>query len=264
MAEKKGKCSLWEHPIAKLQSGDALWDDDFVEAMAKGEKPKSYDIDKIIVPIKKRVASPAKKESPDKENLKPVVVPKKMKTANLKDDGMYEEEDISKNEFTSNITAGKTGFLDECPLQKYIDAEYDSDGEKIIEKKYTPVKEHPELPPKKGAEFVNNSEDFRLSDYEGEEEPPKPAPPGACPHCRRSPCIVIDQDSCDEGHEIIDDMINDENEYENNNYRYALYRMYARQLRMTIRTILPRCVYNFVQKSFPEDNEEYTGFKERE
>jgi len=53
MAEEKKKINpLFDHPLNQLSRGEAIWDDKFVEAMAKGREPEGpVDWDQIIKPI---------------------------------------------------------------------------------------------------------------------------------------------------------------------------------------------------------------------
>ena len=50
--KKLKKPSFMKHPIQKLQDGDAVFSDDFVNAMAEGKKYNMKDFDSILVECK--------------------------------------------------------------------------------------------------------------------------------------------------------------------------------------------------------------------
>jgi len=61
---------------------------------------------------------------------------------------------------------------------------------------------------------------------------------------------------------MIVDNLNAQEGSEMNNFRFALYRMCARQLgHAGERCILPRCVCLFIEANFVEPGEKRTGFK---
>jgi len=238
---KLKKPVFMKHPIQKLQDGDVVFSDEFVNAMAEGKKHDfKGGFDSILV----ECLAEKENKKPDPEGKRPQGRPK--------DDRKY------------------------SPFQKCEDAECYSDGERVIENSFIADHSYCEeeekepfltqlseaTPPKKKGGLVQ-AEGFNLNDYMAEEEPEDP---NACPHCRRNPCIIDDPASIEEGDEIVNDLLMDRMggmEVGNNKFRFALYQMYARHLRFCDRTMLPKCVYYFINKHFKEEGEPSTGFREK-
>jgi len=226
----RAMASLIKHPIQKLQDGDAVFNDDFVNAVAEGKHCRLKGGLDAILDEKKPKGLPKddRKHSPfqkcedaechsDGELVKPI-----------KDDSFFEEE------------------------------EEDEDGEN----KEPFLTQLSEATPQKKDGLVQ-AEGFNLDDCMAEEEPVNP---NACPDCLRYPCILDDPAAIEEGHEIVNELLMDRIEgleVNDNNFRYALCRMCARHLRFCDRTMLPRCVYQFINKHFKEEDEPSTGFRER-
>jgi len=116
----------------------------------------------------------------------------------------------------------------------------------------------------KGSEFVQ-AKGFDINDCEAEEETPKKVSGNACKWCKWDPCILEDDDVNEEARVVVDNLMAQEAQgidVTHRNYRYALYRMYARALGFTrVRELLPVCVQAFLDKNFSYEGEERTGFK---
>jgi len=127
---------------------------------------------------------------------------------------------------------------------------------------YTPSLS-PDKPPKKNG--LVEAKGFKKEDFEGEEDTPKKVSADACKWCFWDPCIVDDHKVIEEGRVIVDNLNAQQGarvSLELNNYKFALYRMYARRLGYKgKRHLLPICVQGYVDKHFVDAGEERTGFK---
>jgi len=248
--------SIFDHPIPKLSRGDVLWDDDFVDDMAEGKQPTTpINWDKILKPIDENIIKQDEDVRTYEEAIEKAVCPK-----------------YSRN-----------------PFQFFDDATWTSDGEEV--KHYnifcqgtesspcsqcsedSRTKNPPRKKPKtedanvkeakvKGNELVQ-AKGFNKNDYEGEETTPVKISADACKWCQLEPCIIDDEESRAEGKMIVDNL-NAQEGSEMNNFTFALYRMYARQLGYVgERYILPRCVYLFIENNFVVPGEKRTGFKQK-
>jgi len=104
------------------------------------------------------------------------------------------------------------------------------------------------------------------SNLEGHMAEEEPVNPNACPECLHYPCILNDTATIEEGHAIVNEMMMDRIaglEVNNYNFRYVLCRMCTRHLCCCDMTMLPRCVYHFINKHFKEEGEPSTCFRER-
>jgi len=102
---------------------------------------------------------------------------------------------------------------------------------------------------------------FKKEDCEGEEESPKKISANACKWCQLEPCVIDDEDSREEGKELVD-RLKLEPDIAVKRIRYKIYRMHARQLGYVgVRHILPRCMCLFVDKHFVDPDEKRTGCK---
>jgi len=89
--------------------------------------------------------------------------------------------------------------------------------------------------------------------------------PHACHDCRCYPCILDDPAAIEEDHEIANELMMDRSkglEVNNNDFRCALCRMHARHLRHCDRTMLPRCICQFINKHFKEEDEPSTDVRD--
>jgi len=261
MAEKKKKTNvhpLLDHPLNKLSRGEAIWDDKYVEAMAEGREPEGpIDWDKILKPIDVNVI----------------------------------KQDVEVKTYTKAIERITT-YEDACekavcpkyhnnPFKFFDDATWTSDGEEV---KYYNIKcqgtesspcsfcseednalNTPSQTPKAKRTKLVQAKGFKLDDYEGKEDTPKKISANACNWCKWDPCILEDDEVNEEGRVIIDNLNAQAQagiDLHLNNYRFALYKMYARFLGYKgDRYFLPICVQGYVDKHFVEKGEKRTGFK---
>jgi len=248
-----------------------VFSDEFVEAMAEGKKislPKS--LDDIVVDV----------EDDDDDDHKGIDWEAVLKP--------IPKEEIAKDEEVRNyadaIEKAVCPKYGRNPLKVFDDATWTSDGEDVkhynvfcqgtesspcsycsdAEKKY----KTPSPTPKPKRTVFAQAKGFNLSDYEGEEDTPqKKASSGddVCKWCHRYPCLVDDEEVREEGRVVVDNLNSQAlagTELHLNNYRFALYRMYARILGFTgKRHLLPVCVQAYVDKHFVEEGEKRTGFK---
>jgi len=255
--KKKKPNPLFDHPLNALMRGEAVWDDNFVAAMAEGRKPVcSFDWKKMTKPV----------DAENKENAAKPHVGDDVKVAS------YNE------------------VIEKCcskykPLQIFDNATYHSDGEvksfnlecqgtesspcscssrSDIKTQRTPPGPSPHKPRAKKPKTKDGlvqAKGFNKKDFEGEEETPMKIPANACKWCLLYPCIVDAEETVEEGHMICDNLIA-QGETEKRTFRFPLYQMYARALGYTgKRWILPRCVYLWVDRHFVDEGEERTGFK---
>lgn len=245
---------FFDSPMTKIAKGTAVFADDYVEAMADGKmKGLPKNMDNIVVDIDEnenfkqpRCTKKPKVYTPlDAQDV--LLCPKydKRNVFAMFDDASYYSDGNVKH---YNIGCQGT---DGSPCSFC-----DSEGDK------TPS-------PKKGSQFVEPA-GFDIEEFEGEEPTPKkmPADVPVCKWCNMAPCILENKESKAEGEWIVDSLNEELNEGLHvplRNYRYALYRMYARRLGHKgkgIRVVLPVCVQTFVDKHFVEKDEVRTGFKE--
>jgi len=249
---KRKRPPLAECAMNKIGRGGAVFSDEYVEAMAAGKmKDLPKNLDDIIVSI-----DSDEEEAIDKE----LRCSKKLKTCGPLDvqDVLLCPEYAKRNMFAV-----------------FDDASYYSDGN---------VKHHnikcqgtdsspcsfcdtpsPSPPKVKKHEFVQ-AKGFDIADYEGEEDTPKKISGNGniCKWCNWDPCILLEDEVNEEARVIVDNLIAQEKQgiqLTYRNYRYALYRMYARALGYKERQLLPVCVQSYIDKHFAEEDEKQTGFK---
>jgi len=261
MADKNKKAKpnpLFDHPLNYLSRGEAIWDDKYVEAMAEGKEPEGLiDWDKILKPI-------------DVDVIK---------------------QDVEVKTYTKAIERITT-YEDACekavcpkyqnnPFKFFDDAMWTSDGEDV---KYYNIKcqgtdsspclfcseednalKTPSPTPKAKRTKLVQAKGFKLDDYEGKEDTSKKISANACKWCKLDPCILEDDEVNEEGRVIIDNLNAQAQagiDLHLNNYRFALYQMYARCLGYKgDRYLLPICVQGYVDKHFVEEGKKHTGFK---
>jgi len=241
-------------PLNKLSRGDVLWDDDFVEAMTEGKKMEGkIDWDKILKPVDPNV---------------------------IKEDGEVKMHTKAIEKITSYQDAVEEAVCpkhNRNPFQFFDDASWTSDGMDVKHHNIkcqgaesspcsfcsheSEVKTPPPKKTKHEESTLAQAKGFNKEDFEGEEETPEKMSTDACKWCQLEPCVIDDEDSRAEGKTIVDNL-NSQEGTEMNNFRFALYRMFARQLgHVGERHILPRCVYLCVEKHFVVPGEKRTGFK---
>ena len=247
---KKRVANVMDHPMAKISKGTAVFSDECVEAMAAGKNlPLPKRLDDVVVDV----------DSSDKEN---------------------EDEHIA-----THGDAVEKACCPKCnrnPFKFFDDATWTSDGEEV--KHYnifcqgtesspcsqcshdSQTKNPPRETPKPTK--LVQAKGFRLEDYEGEEDTPQKMPANGaktCKWCHWAPCILDNDEVNDEARIIVDNLIAQEQQgvdLHYKNYRYALYRMYARALGCrSERVLLPVCVQAHVDKHFSNKDEERVGFR---
>ena len=174
--KKKKHHPLFDHPLNQFSRGDALWDDEFVEAIAKGKKPaEPINWDKILKPIDKNVI----------------------------------QADVEVKTYTKAIEK-ITAYLDACekavcpkhsktPFKFFDDATWTSNGEEV--KHYNSFCQGTESspcsqcsedsqtknPPQKKAKTNKNelvqAKGFNVDDFVGEEDTPKKVSAVVCKWC---------------------------------------------------------------------------------
>jgi len=262
-AKKANMASFMKHPIQKLQDGEAVFSDEFVDAMAEGKKfHMKGDFDSILVEVdsekenenvSRRCSKKPKsyKSSFDVEDVEvcPKYATKRGVFAVWEDATYYSDGDVKH----FNIKCQET---DSSPCS-FCTGHSGDDKDTYVK---TPS------PEAKGSEFAQ-AKGFDINDYEGEEDTPKKISGNGCKWCKWDPCILENEEVNEEARVIVDNLISQEEqgiELNFRNYRYALYRMYARALGYTgYREILPVCVQCYVDKHFVEEGEARTGFKSK-
>jgi len=257
---------LHDHPMNQITRGDLLWDDDFVKDMAEGKKPKhGGDWAKITKPNIKdeeeEIESPGKPRT-FQEAMERAGCPKYHDVSNpfkLFDDAEWYSDGEDVKWFNIKCGGTETSPCSFC-----------SDKNKVVKVKagvYTPSPS-PVKPPAK-SEFVQ-AKGYNKDDYEGEEDSPKKMAPRTadfCKWCQWDPCILKTDHVNEEARMLVDNLIAQEKQGIDitfKNYRFALYRMYARVLGFKQkRYILPVCVQLFIDDNFVEPGEERTGFKRK-
>jgi len=261
--KKRMRQPLAECAMNKIARGAAVFSDEFVEAMAAGKmKALPKNLDKIIVDV-------------DSE-----------------EDSEEEIETAKKLRCSKKVKSYKSSFdvedIEPCPkyakrdaFAVWEDASYYSDGDvKHFNIKCQGTDSSPcsfctgdsgddnyvKTPSPKGkvSEFAQ-AKGFDINDYEAEEETPKKISGDACKWCQLAPCIMEDDEVHEEARVIIENLQAQAEmgvQLTFRNYRYPLYRMYARALGYKgDRFILPVCVQSFIDANFVEEGEERTGFK---
>ena len=245
---KKRVANVMDHPMAKIAKGTAVFSDEYVEAMAAGKNPP---------------------------------LPKRLDDIVVDDDSSEKENEVIRTYCDAEEKACCPKYSNN-PFKFFDDATWTSDGEDI--KHYNifcqgtesspcsqcshdsqtknPPRETPK--PKK----LLQAKGFHLEDYEGEEDTPQKMPANgakACKWCHWAPCILDNDEVNDEARILVDNLIAQEKqgvELHYKNYRYALYRMYARALGYRgKRVLLPVCVQAYVDKHFSNKEEERVGFR---
>ena len=261
---------LVECAMNKTARGAAVFTDDHVEAMAAGNDVKlPKDLDDIVVDVN----DDKSEKGIDWESvLKPV--PKEVIAADEEVRTYHDAIEkaccpkYSNNpfKFFEDATWHSDGlevkhFNISCQGTESSPCSYCSDDEKPGYKTPSPT------PKVKRTEFAQ-AKGFNLSDFEGEEETPEKKVsygPDVCKWCHRDPCLVDDEEVRAEGKVVVDNLNAQAaagTELQLNNYRFALYRMYARVLGFTgKRYLLPVCVQAYVDKYFVAKDETRTGFK---
>ena len=139
---------------------------------------------------------------------------------------------------------------------------------KVTSLSYTPSPS-PSPPPVKRVETVVfvQAKGYKKEDFEGEEDTPKKISADSCKWCHWDPCLLLNDDVNEEAACLVDNLIAQEKqgvELTFKNYRFALYRFYARKLGYKEkRYILPVCVQAYIDKHFVEKDEIRTGFKDK-
>ena len=249
---------LFSHPLNQLTRGDVLWDDAFVDAMAEGKKPaEPINWDKILKPID--------------ENVVKADVEVKTYTKAIEKITTYEDA-------CEKAVCPK---YSRTPFKFFDDATWTSDGEEV--KHYnvfcqgtesspcsqcsedSQTKNPPNKKAKRNPNELVQAKDFNVDDFVGEEDTPKKVSANACKWCLWDPCIVDDEEVREEGRTTVDNLNAQRAAgvaLELDNYRFALYRMYARILGYKgKRYILPVCVQGYIDKHFVAPGEKRTGFK---
>jgi len=256
-------------PMSKIAKGCAVFTDDFVDAMAEGRKvalPKN--LDEIVVDVDSEKENESDSEKEDSFTIHRCS--KKVKSYKSSLD--LEEVDLCPKYGKRNAFA------------IWEDASFYSDGElKQFHIKCQETESSPcsfcsgdsgednyvktPSPKRKGSEFAQ-AKGFDINNYEGEEDTPKKMAAGIgklCKWCEWDPCILEDDEVNEEARVIVDNLMAQEAQgidVTHRNYRYALYRMYARALGYKqVRQLLPVCVQAFLDKNFSYEGEERTGFK---
>jgi len=173
----------------RVADGTAVFSDDFVAAMAEGKKhPLPKNLDDIVVDVNK--------------DAKPSCAKK------AKRNGDDDKENEPKREFSN--------FMEE-----YASYDYYSAGERIMTHRKnvnvkTEEKEDDDVKPaavEKNVRAVEEKQEEEKKDEDTEAIDEYLEVPEwyskICVHCNCDPCIVKDEDACDEGSEIVD-WLNDE------------------------------------------------------
>jgi len=250
----------------KIARGAHVFLDDFVEAMASGKNVKlPKNLDDII------------------------------------DDNVSDLEDIADEEKVAVSNDKPTTYADACErlhcpryqrscnaFRLFDDATWYSDGEDVkrynikclgtdsspcsacSNKEVTRVKAGlytPSPSPTKPKKFAFDAEGFNKADYKGEEDTPKKVSADGCKWCKWEPCIMENDMVNDDAKDLVDNLIAQEKQgiaLTYKNYRFALYRFYARALGYKgKRVLLPVCVQLFIDNNFDEKGKECTGFKSK-
>jgi len=167
--------------MERAADGTAFFSDDFVVAMAEGEKhalPKN--LDGIVVDADKDAKpscakKPKQNDDDDKEN-KP-----KCEFANV----------VEEHASCDHCSDGERTMTPQKKVKDKTQDDDDDDDAKppSVEKNVTAVKEKPEEE-KKDEDLEVADEDLEIPEWVG-----------SCVHCNRDPCVVKDEDACDEGSE---------------------------------------------------------------
>ena len=259
--KKKGTVkggSLFAHPIQQLSRGDVLWDDDYVEAMAEGKKPaEPINWDKILKPVDEEIIKKDEVVRTYSEAIEKAMCPKyEYHPFKVFDDTTWYSDGEDVKHYNIKCLGTDSSPCSTCSNKKNV-TKFDAGV-------YTPSPS-PEKPPAKKprqeTSVFAQAAGFNKNDFEGEEESPQKISADACKWCQLEPCIIDDDESREEGKMIVDNL-NSQQGTVMKNFRFALYRMHARQLGYVgERCILPRCVYLYVEKHFVEPGEKRAGFK---
>ena len=238
--------------MTKVAKGTAIFTDEFAEAMATGKRAKlPKNLDDIV-------------EDVDKENVQD-----SPQVSKAKGKGICPKYSTSSNPFKlfDDATWHSDGedvkwYNIKCQGTEESPCSTCSDPQRVTRMKagmYTPS---PTPPKAKATQFVQ-AQGYKPEDFEGEEETPQKVSANACKWCQRDPCIIQDEESRDEGAQLVEDLKEDP-DITMKNIRFQIYRMYARQLGYVgFRHILPRCVGLFIDEMFVEPGETRTGYKDK-
>ena len=267
-SKKRERHPLAECAMNKIARGAAVFADDYVEAMAEGKKfPLPKNLDDVVVDVDDEDDDDDDKGIDWDAVLKPVP----------KEEIVKDEEVRTHAEAIQKAVCPK--YSSRNPFKVFDDATWCSDGEEVKHFNifcqgtesspcsYCSDKDFKTPSPKKKKPDFAQAKGFRLEDYEGEEDTPRKMPAGviACKWCKWAPCMLENDDVNEEARTIVDNLMAQEEQgidLHFKNYRYALYRMYARALGYRgERVLLPVCVQAYVDKHFSNKDEERVGFK---
>ena len=240
---KKEMKTVLSTAMERVAEGTAVFSDDFVSAMAEGKKhvlPKNLD---DVVVDGDEDAKPACAKKPkqshddDKENK-----PKRQFANFMEEYACYDyysdgERIMTPQKKVNDKTDGEGDDVKPAAVEKNVAIKTKTEEEKQDE------------------DSEATGEDLEIPEWDGK----------SCVHCNRDPCIVKDEDACEEGSEIVD-WLNDEIMTASINiplrtFRFYLYCMYARHLHYgRCHRELPECVTDYIDAHFREEGEERTGY----
>ena len=140
-------------------------------------------------------------------------------------------------------------IVDLCSPEKKAVAKEDASPKNTPPKSHDTPQTAPETPAKKSPDWSLSSIDSMRATY--------------CENCKKNYCVVTEY--MDEAHELMDHLR--ASGHENHHARKEMYRFYSRvchgYLGKGIRKPLPVCVIMNVRHQFPEEDDNYMGFKKK-